>query len=143
MARPKGGEKPVDVELLKKLARVGATQHEISACLGLATSSFEEKLRKRKDLRDALQAGQADLFTSLRTKQVQLALAGNTTMLIWLGKQYLGQSDHAELRHTGTGPDGSIEVNVDPGEWLRSRLDSIAERQRALRAPGESDPTAS
>ena len=29
----------------------------------------------------------------IRLKQYQMALAGNVTMLIWLGKQYLGQSD--------------------------------------------------
>lgn len=30
---------------------------------------------------------------ALRRKQMQVALSGNTTLLIWLGKQYLGQSD--------------------------------------------------
>jgi hypothetical protein len=30
----------------------------------------------------------------LRRAQLRLAIDGNVTMLIWLGKQYLGQSDH-------------------------------------------------
>lgn len=30
---------------------------------------------------------------SLRKKQLQIALKGNVVMLIWLGKQYLGQVD--------------------------------------------------
>jgi hypothetical protein len=30
---------------------------------------------------------------ALRSKQFELALAGNPTMLIWLGKQVLGQRD--------------------------------------------------
>jgi hypothetical protein len=30
---------------------------------------------------------------SLRSKQYDLAMSGNPTMLIWLGKQHLGQSD--------------------------------------------------
>ena len=33
------------------------------------------------------------LRMKLRQKQVQLALEGNVTMLIWLGKQYLEQTD--------------------------------------------------
>lgn len=41
---------------------------------------------------------------SLRRKQYETALAGNATMLIWLGKQYLGQSDKQEQ---------SINHNVD------------------------------
>ena len=36
-------------------------------------------------------------FVSLRRKQWELAMAGNVTMLIFLGKQHLGQSDRHEL----------------------------------------------
>lgn len=45
----------------------------------------------------------------LRAAQYKAAMGGNTTMLIWLGKQRLGQSDKNEL----TGKDGGrlvIEV---------------------------------
>jgi len=34
---------------------------------------------------------------SLRRSQVQNALNGSTTMQIWLGKQWLGQSDKQEI----------------------------------------------
>lgn len=33
----------------------------------------------------------------LRKKQIQLAMQGNLGMLVWLGKQYLGQSDKQEV----------------------------------------------
>lgn len=33
---------------------------------------------------------------SLRRKQMDIALGGNVTMLIWLGKQYLGQSEKSD-----------------------------------------------
>jgi len=41
---------------------------------------------------------------SLRRKQWKALDAGNTTMLIWLGKQYLGQRDKHEntVDHSGT-----------------------------------------
>lgn len=35
---------------------------------------------------------------SLRKKQTDLALSGNATMLIWLGKQRLGQSDQVQTK---------------------------------------------
>ncbi len=41
---------------------------------------------------------------SLRTWQFQAAKAGNTKMLIWLGKQLLGQKDTSKVEQTG--PDG-------------------------------------
>jgi hypothetical protein len=34
---------------------------------------------------------------SLRRKQVSVAMGGNVAMLIWLGKQYLGQHDKADF----------------------------------------------
>lgn len=38
----------------------------------------------------------------MRSTQFKLALLGDKTMLVWLGKQYLGQADKQEL----TGRDG-------------------------------------
>ena len=36
---------------------------------------------------------------SLREKQYDVAMSGNVSMLIWLGKQVLGQSDKQEVEH--------------------------------------------
>ena len=33
----------------------------------------------------------------LAQKQFELAMDGNVTMLVWLGKQYLGQTDKQEM----------------------------------------------
>jgi hypothetical protein len=40
---------------------------------------------------------------SLRRKQVERALAGSDTMLIWLGKQRLGQNEKTETDHHNVG----------------------------------------
>jgi hypothetical protein len=37
----------------------------------------------------------------LKAKQYQVAMEGDKTMLVWLGKQYAGQSDKSENRITG------------------------------------------
>jgi len=37
---------------------------------------------------------------SIRRLQFEKAKEGNTTMLIWLGKQYLGQTDKADFQMT-------------------------------------------
>ena len=39
-------------------------------------------------------------LVSLRRKQLEVALEGNPTLLIWLGKQFLEQSDKAETKST-------------------------------------------
>ena len=35
----------------------------------------------------------------LRAKQFQVAMEGDKTMLVWLGKQYLEQSDQSAIQH--------------------------------------------
>ena len=44
----------------------------------------------------------------LRKAQFDCALGGNATMLIWLGKQYLGQMEKQEINFTG---DMSAEIS--------------------------------
>jgi ubiquinone biosynthesis protein UbiJ len=41
----------------------------------------------------------------LRKAQFDCALGGNATMLIWLGKQYLGQIDKQEMK-----VDGGVQI---------------------------------
>ena len=51
--------------------------------------------------------------------QFAKALAGNPTMLIWMGKQYLDQTDKKEI----TGPDGGPQEHVmlDAKEYEKVR----------------------
>ena len=46
-----------------------------------------------KVFRDKITKGKAERNIRLRKAQIELALSGNCSMLIWLGKQYLGQKD--------------------------------------------------
>jgi hypothetical protein len=43
-------------------------------------------------------------FVSLRRKQYQMALDGDRTMLVWLGKNLLHQADRQEITGRGGGP---------------------------------------
>ena len=38
----------------------------------------------------------------LRQKQFSVAMVGDKTMLVWLGKNYLSQSDRQEVEHSGS-----------------------------------------
>lgn len=100
----KAGRKkiPIDKAELEKWARAGAQQEEIAARLGISVPTLGRRLQE-KQYRDCMVRCQAELKISLRTKQVQLALAGNVTMLIWLGKQMLGQKDKQEVEQIGQG----------------------------------------
>ena len=71
-----------------KLAAIGSTDREIARWFDVN----EETLRY--NFKDIIAKGREDLAQSLRHAQLKLALSGNATMLIWLGKNLLGQSDN-------------------------------------------------
>jgi hypothetical protein len=70
-----------------KLAAVGCTDAEIAQWWGIKEDTL------RYNFADYIQKARSNLKQRLRHSQIQTALGGNPTMLIWLGKQYLGQSD--------------------------------------------------
>jgi hypothetical protein len=93
---------PVTLNLIVNLSRKGCTQAEIAALLGVAEKTFTNFLNANPEAREAYDRGGAILDGSLRAKQVELALDGDVTMLVWLGKQRLGQRDHRQITAAGT-----------------------------------------
>lgn len=88
MARPK---KVFDKELVEKLASILCTNQEIAAVVGVSNDTIER--RCKEELEKGREKGRA----SLRRMQWALAEKGNCAMLIWLGKQYLGQKDKVDF----------------------------------------------
>ena len=91
MARPKKYD--IDTEEVQKLAGYGCTNIEIADFFGCSSDLIE------KSYSEFLTKGRANLKKRLRKAQLDTALSGNSTMLIWLGKQMLGQVDKQEIEH--------------------------------------------
>ena len=96
------GRPPIDIDYdkCKKLAQILCTQSEIASVLGVSLSTLEHDPEFLRIHKQGLEIGKA----SLRRMQYKGAEGGNATMLIWLGKQYLGQKDKQETELTG--PEG-------------------------------------
>lgn len=100
----------ISAEEIEKLGAINATQAEMAAWFGVTTQTIENRLQEPK-FRDAYESGRAHGRMSLRRQQIAAAAAGNPTLLIWLGKQLLGQRDVTALELSG--PDHSpIESKV-------------------------------
>lgn len=84
-----------DWEKAEKMAHIQGTRDEISYILGISNDTLERRLKERgyDTFGDWYKKYSAGGKMSLRRKQHELALSGNCSMLIWLGKQYLGQKD--------------------------------------------------
>ena len=68
-----------------ELAKIGCTMAEISAVVGTSVDTLERRFA------DIIKAGREMSKSRLRKAQWKLALSGNTSMLIFLGKIYLDQ----------------------------------------------------
>jgi hypothetical protein len=95
MARPK---KPIDPKLVERLARLNCTMLEIASVAQCSVDTLERRFA------DAIQRGREHGKASLRRAQWKAAKGGNAALLIWLGKQLLGQKDALDL----TNSDGSL-----------------------------------
>lgn len=102
----KGGRpfSKIDWKKLDSLCAKQCTLVEVSETLGVSEDTVERAIKREKN------CGFAEYFAvkrkkgiaKLRTKQFDMAIKGDKTMLVWLGKQYLQQRDKQE--HSG--PDG-------------------------------------
>ena len=113
MARPKI---EIDAAELEKLASFGMTDREIADFFGVSQPTISRRFVSE------LTKGRSNLKKSLRRKQVEMALNGNVTMLIWIGKQYLGQADKQETKDT---------TDTDIDEQIKRELARLAARRQA------------
>jgi hypothetical protein len=81
-------QKVIPSEEVYKLAQIGCKDTEIADWFGVDSNTL------RYNFSVELLKGREALKQSLRRAQLTVALNGNPTMLIWLGKQYLGQSEN-------------------------------------------------
>lgn len=88
MARPL---KEIDAKQVELLAGCGATTQEIASKLDCSKDTLERRFAA------AIEKGRETGRMSLRGKQFERAMKGSDVMLIWLGKQLLGQRDKLEL----------------------------------------------
>src|SRR5260370_1022077 len=93
-----GRKARIDLGELEKLSALHCTDEEVAAWFGVSTKTVERRRKVRK-FSDTMARGRAKGKISLRRMQLRLAEEGNPALAIWLGKQYLGQSDQVQYTH--------------------------------------------
>ena len=102
------------LSLVRKLASIQCTDEEIAAGLGCSQDTLARGRKREPDLDAAILEGRANGRMSLRRAQYRKAMERNPAMLIWLGKQVLGQRERADLEDMDEMPE-AIEVRVVDG----------------------------
>lgn len=101
MARPK---KPVNEELVYDLASIMCTNDEIATICKVSKDTIERRFAAT--IKEARENGRS----TLRRWQWNACKKGNTALLIWMGKQHLGQKDRHEVAGDEANP---IQIKID------------------------------
>jgi hypothetical protein len=107
---PEGGRPRVEIDIdkLRNMVRIQCTAGECAGVFECSVDTLDRRLKEEG------YGGFADFYkrysdegkSSLRRAQWKAAQNGNATMLVWLGKQMLGQRDKQDFDHTSS--DGSM-----------------------------------
>ena len=96
--RPKIAWSEDDRELFKRLCGIFCTRKECASVMGVSVDTLDrliaENFPDTPNYPEAFAEFSGEGRTALRRAQFDAALKGNTAMLIFLGKNYLGQSDN-------------------------------------------------
>jgi len=131
MARPRI---PIDWTEFDKLCALQCTLTEIAAWFKCDERTIERACEReqKQSFVDYYQTKAASGKMSLRRKQMQVALEGNVAMLIWLGKQVLGQQEQSTMTATITqkGPDlGTLsDGDLEAAENLAQKAAAVSSR---------------
>jgi hypothetical protein len=125
--------KPIDLDLVRRLAGIGCTIEELAVACAVAVETMYHRMELEPALGVAYQEGSALGKTTLRRLQWQKAQTGDSTMLIWLGKQMLGQRDKADVDATVSGnPNAPIVVKYEWSNAVTIESDTIRNSDERL-----------
>jgi hypothetical protein len=131
--------KVIDADVARRAASIGCTRDEIAAVCGVSPASLYAALKENPQLEADIEEGRNQGRATLRRHQWQQAVAGNPTMLIWLGKQLLGQKDRVELAGDPNKPLNYVVRTPTPIECAQDWLKTYAPADIEIEADAETD----
>lgn len=122
MARPR---KEINRKQFESLCAIQCTEEEIASVCDVSVDTLERwcKREYRRSFAEVFNEKRAGGKASLRRNQWKLSET-NPTMAIWLGKQYLDQTDKREEK-VEIGSDGFLEALRATGQELNEMSDVI------------------
>ena len=104
---------------------------EVAAGLGIEFKTLERRIKEKYNVHfgDYKAQKRAKGEAVLRELQLKTAMAGNVTMQIWLGKQYLGQKEKTDYTTKGQSL-STVEINVSSQENAKELKDFLQDASK-------------
>lgn len=133
MGRPR---KEFDYKLLENLCSIQCTLTEVCDIMDVSDTLLTQRCKEHYGLtfKGVYNKYSSNGKASLRRAQFKYALKGNHQLLIWLGKQELGQTDKQEITHREDPMTGLLE-------YLRTQdsIDITPESKQITHNTGENE----
>lgn len=103
----------IDWKLLERTLERFGTLEDVACVLGCSEDTIQRRVKEKYDVTFAVYSKKkrAKGRMSLRVKQFEVAMDGNVSMLIWLGKNHLEQSDRQDMKIKAD-VDGNVTFNL-------------------------------
>jgi hypothetical protein len=111
----------IDLETLEKLCSMGCSDEELAGWFGVSVRTIQNRRTQRK-FADVMRRGDARGRISIRRAQVRQVEAGNVPMIIWMGKNRLGQRDNVAC----------ISMSLPPIKTAQDVADAAEEVTQAI-----------
>jgi hypothetical protein len=125
MARP---EIPIDWDKVDYLLKAGCLGTELAAKFAMHPDTFYRRVEEKYSMgfTDYMQQMRADGDACIRAKQYEKALKddGDNTMLIWLGKNRLGQRNEDKLSIVTSEQQTTLDKTMDMVDFLQQKQDA-------------------
>lgn len=112
---------PIDWNQVDKWLEAHCSGAEIASIIGIYPDTLYDRCQKEKGMvfTEYAQQKKSKGDASIKSKQYEEAMKGDRGMLIWLGKQWLGQRDNQDLNVSGDMKIGIVNYgsNPDPKPW--------------------------
>jgi hypothetical protein len=105
--------KQIDPDQVEKLAGIQCSYEEMAAVLDCSVKTLQ------RNYVQAIEKGRENGRASLKRKQFEMAMKGDRTMLVWLGKQYLSQTDKRDIQHDIKGGVMVVDEQKETKKWER------------------------
>lgn len=125
-AKPIETIEPKDLSKIATMAGLGLKVPDIAAIFNMSKTTFERRCRENPSIYEALLKGRAEARIGLTKKAYQTAIAGDTTMLIFLLKTQCGFTD----RDVGDSP--TFNINIEGKSVEMSKDEKVKALQEKL-----------
>ena len=118
-------QKKIDWTQIDAYLRAQCTGKEIAEIFGVSYETLCRRCKQENGVEfgEYAQIKKTQGVNLIRAKQYEIAMKGDKTMLIWLGKQYLGQKETVDLDNVNT--QSVMNVIVDSEETKKIFNDLI------------------